>query len=159
MTEGPGSSAQRVQSTLRALGFDCEVVELAQTTRTAAEAAAAIGCQVGQIAKSLVFRGKQSHRPILVIASGPNRVSEANLGELVGEAAERPDADYVRQRTGFAIGGVPPVGHLETLLTFVDEDLLRYEDIWAAAGNPHTVFKLSPSNLVRMTGGQVVAVK
>jgi len=134
-------------------------VELAQTTRTAAEAAAAIGCQVGQIAKSLVFRGKQSQRPILVIASGPNRVSEANLGELVGEAVERPDADYVRQRTGFAIGGVPPVGHLETLLTFVDEDLLRYEDIWAAAGNPHAVFKLSPSDLVRMTGGQVVAVK
>jgi len=134
-------------------------VELAQTTRTAAEAAAAIGCQVGQIAKSLVFRGKQSHRPILVIASGPNRVSEANLGELVGEPIERADADYVRQRTGFAIGGVPPVGHLETLLTFVDEDLLRYEDIWAAAGNPHAVFKLSPSDLVRMTGGQVVAVK
>ena len=159
MSEGLGSSAQRVQSTLQALGFACEVVELAQTTRTAAEAAAAIGCQVGQIAKSLVFRGKQSQRPILVIASGPNRVSEANLGELVGEAVERPDADYVRQRTGFAIGGVPPVGHLETLLTFVDEDLLRYEDIWAAAGNPHAVFKLSPSDLVRMTGGQVVAVK
>lgn len=159
MSEGLGSSAQRVQSTLQALGYACQVVQLAQTTRTAAEAAAAIGCQVGQIAKSLVFRGTRSHQPILVIASGSNRVNEAKLGDLVGEPVERPDADYVRQRTGFAIGGVPPVGHSETLRTIIDKDLLLYEEIWAAAGTPNAVFRLTPADLVRMTGGRVLPIK
>jgi len=159
LSEGLSSSAQKVQDALRALGFVCQIVEFAQTTRSASDAAQAIGCQVGQIAKSLVFRGKQSQEPILVIASGSNRVNEARLGELVGEPIERPGADYVRQRTGFVIGGVPPVGHSEAVRSFIDEDLLQYEEIWAAAGTPNAVFRLTPAALVRMAGGRVVPIK
>ena len=117
------SSAQKVQDVLRALGFQFEVVELPASTRSAAEAANSVGCQVGQIAKSLVFKTKHTQRPVLVIASGANRVDEAKIGELAGEPIEKADADFVREHTGFVIGGVPPVGHLELLLTFIDEDL------------------------------------
>lgn len=153
------SSAQKVQDTLKALGFSYQVIELPQTTRSAAEAAQAIGCRVEQIAKSLIFKGKYSQRPILIIASGPNRVNEARMSAYLSEPIERADADFVRQRTGFVIGGVPPVGHLEPLATFIDEDLLQYDEIWAAAGHPHAVFKLTPADLVKMTGGRVVAIK
>jgi len=152
-------SAQKVQDALKALGLDNEVVELPDTTRSAAEAAAAIGCTVAQIAKSLIFRSKNSGKAVLVIASGVNRVNEKRLAELAGERIERADADFVRQKTGFVIGGVPPVGHLERLETFIDQDLLKYQEIWAAAGNPNAVFKLAPSELVRMTGGQVMSIQ
>lgn len=152
-------SAQKVQDTLKALGFSYQVIELPQTTRSAAEAAQAIGCRVEQIAKSLIFKGKYSQRPILIIASGPNRVNEARMSAYLSEPIERADADFVRQRTGFVIGGVPPVGHLEPLATFIDEDLLQYDEIWAAAGHPHAVFKLTPADLVKMTSGRVVAIK
>lgn len=159
MADELSASARRVQETLQELGFRYQVVELPRTTRTSAEAAEAIGCQVAQIAKSLVFRGKHSHKPILVIASGSNRVDEVRLAELVGEPVERPEAEFVRQQTGFVIGGVPPVGHLRRLETFVDEDLLLHREIWAAAGNPFAVFRLSPTDLAAMTGGRVVSVK
>lgn len=153
------TSGQRVQDALRALGLPCRVVELPQSTRTSAEAAKAVGCSVEQIAKSLVFRGAHTGRAILVIASGSNRVSERKMAELISEPVEKADAAFVRQRTGFAIGGVPPIGHLERLETFVDEDLLKYKEIWAAAGNPNAVFRLTPEELVRMTGGRTVSVK
>lgn len=159
MSDTLSPSAQRVQDALCRMGLPSQVVELPQTTRTAAEAAAAIGCRVEQIAKSLVFRGRQSQKPVLVIASGVNRVNEKRVGELLGERIERADPDFVRARTGFVIGGVPPVGHLERLATFIDEDLLQYGEIWAAAGNPNAVFRLVPSDLSRMTDGQVVSVK
>lgn len=152
-------SAQKVQRALNTLGLTLEVVELPASTRTAPEAAAAIGCTVGQIVKSLVFKAKRSERPVLVIASGANRVSEKKLETLIGEPLGKADADFVRQRTGFVIGGVPPLGHLEPLLTFIDEDLLQYEEIWAAAGTPNAVFKLAPKDLMRMTEGQVGDVK
>ena len=152
------SSAQKVQDALRAAGFRVQVVELPASTRSAAEAAHAVGCQIGQIAKSLVFRARNTQRPVLVIASGANRVDEAKIGELAGEPIEKADADFVREHTGFVIGGVPPVGHLETLMTFIDEDLLLYKEIWAAAGTPHAVFCLSPQDLVKLTGGQVVNI-
>jgi len=152
-------SAQRFQDTLRSLGFQHAVLELPQTTRSAAEAAEAAGCQVGQSAKSLVFRGKQSGKPLLVIASGSNRVNEKHMAELVGEPIERATPDFVRERTGFAIGGIPPVGHTESLATYLDEDLFRFPEIWAAAGNPNAVFKLAPSDLEAMTGGRVAQVK
>jgi len=152
-------SARRVQAALAALGAPYQVVELPQSTRTAVDAARSIGCQVGQIAKSLVFKGKQTQRPILVIASGANRVDEARLAEVVSEPVEKGDADFVRQRTGFAIGGIPPVGHLEPLETLIDEDLLRYEEVWAAAGTPNAVFRLTPPDLVRLTGGRVISLK
>jgi prolyl-tRNA editing enzyme YbaK/EbsC (Cys-tRNA(Pro) deacylase) len=144
---------------LRAGGFANQVEELPATTRTSAEAAQAIGCQVAQIAKSVVFKGKHTQKPVLVIASGANRVNEKKMAQLVSEPIEKPDADYVRQRTGFVIGGVAPVGHAEPLDIYIDEDLLRFERIWAAAGTPHAIFGLTPEELVRMTGGRVVSVK
>jgi prolyl-tRNA editing enzyme YbaK/EbsC (Cys-tRNA(Pro) deacylase) len=151
-------SAQKVQAALDALGLSLQVVALPASTRTAAEAAAAVGCQVGQIAKSIVFRTGSSDRPVLVIASGSNRVNESNIAALLAEPLGKADADFVRRRTGFVIGGVPPLGHAEPLETFVDEDLLQYEEIWAAAGTPHAVFRLTPGDLVRMAGGRVVKI-
>ena len=159
MVDTLSPSVQKVQDTIKNLGFSIEVVELEATTRTSAEAAQAVGCKVEQIAKSLVFQTGVSHRPILVIASGLNRVNEKKMGELISEPIGKADADFVRRHTGFAIGGVPPVGHLEKLEIFIDEDLLRYQEIWAAAGSPHAVFKLTPSDLVKMTGGRVTSVK
>jgi len=153
------SSARKVQEALNALGMSLEVVELPASTRTAPEAAQAVGCQVGQIVKSLVFKAKRSERPILVIASGANRVDERKIEALIGEPLGKADADFVRQQTGFVIGGVPPLGHSQPLETFIDEDLLQYEYVWAAAGTPHAVFKLNPGDLVRMTGGRVMEIK
>ena len=152
-------SAQKVQDALKALGLSMEVSELQASTRTAAEAARAVGCRVEQIAKSIVFRGKKTERPILVIAGGSNRVNEKAIEGYVSEPLGKADAEFVRQKTGYVIGGVPPVGHLERLETFVDEDLLQFEEIWAAAGTPTAVFRLNPSELVRMTGGRVVSIK
>src|SRR5262245_15554813 len=115
-------SAKKIQETLQKQGFACEVVELPGSTRTAQDAAKAVGCEVAQIVKSLIFRGKDSHQPILVVASGSNRVNEQRLAELISEPVEKPDADFVREKTGFSIGGVPPIGHPEKLRTFIDED-------------------------------------
>lgn len=159
MAEALSSAAQRVQDTLKALGVACQVVELPESTRSAAEAAQAIGCRVEQIVKSLVFRGQSTNRPILAIVSGGNRVDEEKLAVLVAEPVAKADADYVRQRTGYAIGGVPPVGHVESLMCVVDEDLLQHEQIWAAAGTPRAVFRLTPADLQRITDGRVVSVK
>lgn len=152
------ASAQRVQDALRAAGFSNEVVELPDSARTAAEAAAAVGCQVGQIVKSLLFEARPSGRAVLVAASGSHRVDEQAVAAVVGERIARASADFVRERTGFAIGGVPPVGHAQPVLAVVDEALLGYERIWAAAGHPHAVFALTPGELVRMTGGTVARI-
>ena len=152
------ASAQKVQNILRSMGYSSQVVELSDSTRTAQEAAQAIGCQVAQIVKSLVFTTSTTHKPILVVASGSNRVNEKHLGTLVGEPIKKASADFVRQHTGFAVGGVAPVGHPEPLLTFVDEDLFQYDHIWAAAGTPFTVFQLTPQELQQMTNGQVVSI-
>jgi Cys-tRNA(Pro) deacylase len=153
------SGAQRIQDTLDALGFPCQVIEFAHATRSAAEAAEAIGCRLEQIVKSLVFKGKHSGRPILVVVSGSNRVNERRLSQLASESVEKASADFVRQRTGFAVGGVSPVGLREPLETFVDEDLMTLGEVWAAAGTPNAVFQLTPADLVEMTGGRVVAIK
>ena len=152
------AAAQRVQDALKAMGVACQVVELPESTRSAAEAAQAIGCRVEQIVKSLVFRGQSTNRPILAVVSGGNRVDEEKLAVLVAEPVAKADAEYVRQRTGYAIGGVPPVGHVESLVCVVDEDLLQYEQIWAAAGTPRAVFRLTPADLQRITDGRVVSV-
>lgn len=151
-------SAQRVQDTLTALGFTNQVVELPASTRTSAEAAA-VGCTVGQIAKSLIFQGSESGQAVLVIASGANRVDEKKLSARLGEKLQKPDAEFVRSETGFVIGGVPPVGHTRPLTTLIDQDLWQYEEIWAAAGHPNAVFKLTPDELLKMTGGPVLAVR
>jgi prolyl-tRNA editing enzyme YbaK/EbsC (Cys-tRNA(Pro) deacylase) len=152
------ASAQRVQDALMKLGLTLQVVELPESTRSAAEAAAAIGCTVGQIAKSLIFKTKGIECPIMVIASGINRVDEKKVTALVGEKIIKADADFVRLRTGFAIGGVPPVGHTEKIITFIDEDLLAFDEIWAAAGTPNAVFQLTGDDLIRATGGKVAEV-
>ena len=159
MKDDLSGSARKVQEALNALGMSLQVVELPNSTRTAVEAAQAVGCQVGQIVKSLVFKAKRSERPILVIASGQNRVDEKRIEALIGEPLGKADADFVRQHTGFVIGGVPPVGHLEKLVTFIDQDLLGFDELWAAAGTPHAVFRTQPEELVRMTGAQVAAIK
>lgn len=153
-------SAQKVQDLLNERGFShLEVQELSQSTRTAQEAADAVGCTVGQIVKSLIFRGASSQKPYLLLVSGLNRVDVHGVEERLGEKLEKPDADYVRQVTGFAIGGVPPFGHSTPLSAVIDPDLLQYPKVFAAAGTPNAIFGLSPNELVDITGGQTIAVK
>ena len=152
-------SAQKIQDALTAQGFTNTVIEHEQTTRTAKEAAQAIGCTVGQIVKSLIFMTRESRRPVLILVSGPNRVNELKMAELIGEALERATPDFVQDVTGFAIGGVSPVGNRTPLVTFIDQDLLKYTEIWAAAGTPHAVFKLTPQEMLQMTGGKIVPVQ
>jgi prolyl-tRNA editing enzyme YbaK/EbsC (Cys-tRNA(Pro) deacylase) len=159
MSKNLSASARKVQEALEAQGVACRVVEMKATTRSAKEAAEAVGCQVGQIAKSIIFKGKDTQQPILVIASGPNRVNEKKISRLIAEPLLKADADFVREHTGFVIGGVPPFGHRSLLKTFIDEDLLKFEEIWAAAGTPHAVFKLTPQDLKKITAGQVVCIK
>lgn len=152
-------SAQRVQNTLRDLGYANSVVELPDSTRTAQEAADAIGCEVAQIAKSILFRQMKSGRPLLVVTSGVNRVNEKLISSIIEDELGKADADFVREQTGFVIGGVAPLGHPQAIETIVDEDLLLFRTIWAAAGHPKSVFELTPDELVQMTGGQVMTVK
>jgi prolyl-tRNA editing enzyme YbaK/EbsC (Cys-tRNA(Pro) deacylase) len=152
-------SAQRVQNELRRCGSSAQVRQVEHSTRSAAEAAEAVGCDLGQIAKSLVFRGVDSRAPILVITSGANRVDEAALGGRIGQAIERAEAEFVRQATGFGIGGIPPFGHPNPLTTYFDEDLLRYPSIWAAAGTPNALFEIDPAELCRLCQATAVRVK
>lgn len=152
------ASARKVQDTLEALGLKLEVIELPTSTRTAVEAAQAVGCQLGQIVKSVVFKAKRSGKPILVLASGANRVNEMRIEELIAEPLGKADADFIRKQTGFTIGGVPPVGHRQQLETFIDQDLMQYKEIWAAAGTPNAVFGLSPGDLVKMTKGKITQI-
>ncbi len=153
------ASVRRVQAVLDGLGLNRRVQEMEQTTRSAQDAARAVRCAVGQIAKSLVFMGATSRRAFLVIASGANRVNEAALAAILGEPVLKADPEFVRAQAGYAIGGVPPVGHAHPLVVFIDEDLLQYTCIWAAAGSPQAVFHLTPEELQRITGGRVICVK
>ena len=152
-------TAQKVQDFLRGLGPQYIVIEHAESTRTAQEAADRVGCRLGQIVKSLVFKSLPSNRGILVLTSGSNRVDEGKISQYVGEAIGRADPDFVRSMTGFAIGGVPPVGLAQPLVTYIDEDLIQYTSVWAAAGTPKAVFEVEPSNLVKITGGKIVRVR
>ena len=156
MSEALSSSAQRVQDFLKAQDCAFQVRELDDSTRTAQAAADALECTVGQIAKSLVFVDQATGDPILVIASGSNRVDVKKIEEATGLVLEKADGKWVKKIVGFAIGGVPPVGHLQPLRTFLDPDLRQYDVIWAAAGTPHAVFALTPAELERVTNGTVV---
>jgi prolyl-tRNA editing enzyme YbaK/EbsC (Cys-tRNA(Pro) deacylase) len=158
MNEELPKSVHRVQQALTDAGITARVVELPQSTRTAPAAAAAIGCKVEQIAKSLIFRCTGSDLPVLVIASGTNRVDERLVSAHLNAEIAKADAEFVRNATGFAIGGVPPLGHVAPLRTLIDEDLLKLDTIWAAAGTPHAVFSIEPQQLVQATGGQAVTV-
>jgi prolyl-tRNA editing enzyme YbaK/EbsC (Cys-tRNA(Pro) deacylase) len=151
-------SENRLAQTLAGFGMDLVPVTYPESTRTAEDAATAIGCDVAQIAKSLVFQGKSSGKPVLVVASGANRVDEKRIRDLIGEKVGKADAGFVRAKTGFAIGGVPPVGHAEAPICVLDEDLRRHDVIWAAAGTPRTVFQLTPDQLARITEGRWAAV-
>lgn len=153
------SSALVVQAALEAHGLTCHVVELPTSTRTAQDAAQAIGTTVAQIVKSIVFKGQQSQQALLVLASGVNRVSEERLAALAGETIQKADADFVRKQTGFVIGGVPPLGHSQPLRTWIDEDLLQFSEVWAAAGNPHAVFCVNPLDLVQKIGAVPAIIK
>jgi prolyl-tRNA editing enzyme YbaK/EbsC (Cys-tRNA(Pro) deacylase) len=151
-------AARRVQAAIDAKSLGGRVRHMPQSTRTAEEAAAACGCAVGQIVKSLVFRGATSGKPYLLLVSGANRVNEKAVADRIGEALKRPDADYVRGVTGFAIGGIPPLGHDTPLETYMDEALLAFDQVWAAAGAADAVFPAAPARLAEATGARVVAV-
>jgi prolyl-tRNA editing enzyme YbaK/EbsC (Cys-tRNA(Pro) deacylase) len=152
-------SAQSVQDVLSQKGLEAKVVELPASTRTAEEASKAIGCQVAQIVKSLIFRTKQTHRAILVLASGINRVNEKSIAEQIQEEVVKADADFTREVTGFAIGGIPPIGHKQKIETLIDKDLLKYPEVWAAAGTPNAVFCLDSALLTELTEGKLISIK
>lgn len=161
MSQDPASAhpaVARVRAALAEQGLAAAIVSLPDAARTARAAAQAIGCAVGQIANSLVFRGERSGEALLVMTSGAHRVDPARVAALVGEPIAKADAAFVREATGFAIGGVAPVGHVRRLRTLVDRNLLQHAEIWAAGGHPHTVFRLTPDELVRLTGGSVAEV-
>ncbi len=153
------TSAQKIQDLLNSIGLNYTVIEHAESTRTAQEAADRAGCELGQIVKSLIFRGKVSGKPILVLTSGSNRVDEKRISGYAGETISRADADFVRAITGYAIGGVPPIGHAEKMETYLDEDLQQYLVVWAAAGTPNAIFELTPTDLQKITGGTNLRVK
>ena len=153
------AGVRKVREALARRGLSPELVELGKTARSAGEAADALGVRVEQIVKSLVFRGTRTDRPVLVLAGGANRVNENRISRLLSEPVEMADAAYVREKTGFAIGGVPPVAHAERPEAFVDEDLLLESEVWAATEHTHVVFGLEPAELVRLTGARVVAVR
>ncbi len=159
MTSQLKDSAQQVQNKLIELGYTNKVIELPDSTRTAQEAADTIGCEVAHIAKSIIFRLKNNDKPLLVIASGVNRINEKQINTHLNDNLGKADADFVREHTGFVIGGVPPLGHIESIITLIDEDLLQFKKIWAAAGHPRAVFQLTPEELVQMTKGRVICVK
>jgi len=160
LTPPPATSSRaRVEQALRSLGMPADIVEFTESTRTSAEAAAAIGCEVAQIAKSVVFRGRSSDACIVVIASGADRIDEKKLAAELGEKVRRADADFVRERTGFAIGGVSPVGHTGEVTVLVERALWSLDPIWAAAGTPNTVFRLSADDLHHIPGIRVVDVR
>ena len=152
------SSAARVAEALIRLGITTEVREMPASTRSATEAAAAVGCDVAMIVKSLVFRSVDADEAILVLVSGGDRVDEVRLADVVGQAVQRADASFVRERTGYAIGGVPPLGHERPVATYMDEGLLAHDVVWAAAGTPNAVFSVAPHELARATEAEVVSV-
>jgi prolyl-tRNA editing enzyme YbaK/EbsC (Cys-tRNA(Pro) deacylase) len=147
-------SVERVAEALRGLGVSSPIVAVPESTRTAAEAAAVVGCSVAQIAKSIVLRAKHSDSAVVVVTSGVNRVDERALAVLLGEPVGKADADFVRAKTGFAIGGVAPIAHLEPVRLFFDEALLEFETVWAAAGSPFAIFGIAPQELLRITGAR-----
>lgn len=152
-------SVVRVRDILAQKGLTFEIKQFAQSTRTANEAASAIGCEVEQIMKSLLFRTVQTNQPVLILASGKNRVNEKAIEALMGETIVKADAEFTREITGFAIGGIPPLSNDKISAIFIDEDLLKYETLWAAAGTPYAVFSLSSLDISKITKGKVISIK
>lgn len=148
-------SLKRVRAALETAGLSTEIRQTEETTRTAQQAADAVGCHVDQIAKSIIFRGETSGQAVLFITAGGNRVDSAKASELAGEPLGKADAALIRAQTGFAIGGVSPLGHLNPIRAFLDSRLMEFESVWAAAGTPNHVFSISPPDLQRQTSAQV----
>ena len=142
----------------RACGIDADVRVMDDSTRTAEDAARACGCTVDRIVKSLVFQGKTSGKPYLLLVSGPNRVNEKGVAAIIGEELNRPDADFVREMTGYSIGGIPPLAHETRMATYMDQDLLAFDTVWAAAGTPKAVFEVGPAQLKDAAGADVIDV-
>ena len=159
MSEILKNGSKRIQDVLHDHNLGLKVIEFKELTRTSQEAASTIGCEVGQIAKTLIFKGKTTGKPICIIASGKNRVDEKKIEQLVGEEIEKPDAEYVLKHTSFVIGGVPPIGFKFDIKPLIDEDLMAYQEIWAAAGTPFSVFRLSPNDLLLITQGRIVNIR
>ena len=151
MKQSSSSAGMRVHDTLAGAGLSIEVVEFEKSTRSAQDAAIAIGCSVGQIVKSLIFKRRDTAEPVLLLVSGANNVSERALQRVAEGPLEKADANYVTERTGFVVGGVAPVGHKEPITTFIDEDLFAHAEVWAAAGAPNTVFRIGPLDLEKVT--------
>jgi prolyl-tRNA editing enzyme YbaK/EbsC (Cys-tRNA(Pro) deacylase) len=158
MSDKLPKSAQKVADRAAALGLNVRIVAMPASTRSAEEAAAACGCQIGRIVKSLVFRGRTSCRPLLILVSGDNRVDVKLVADVIGEAIERPDAAWVRAETGYAIGGIPPFGHDRPLATFMDRDLIAHATVWAAAGTPDSVMEVDVDQLASATGARIIDV-
>jgi len=159
MSKTLAKSARSVQDVLTNKGLECKVIELSSSTRSALDAALAIGCEISQIVKSLIFKTKSTSKPVLILASGPNRIDEKLIKSYVGEKIIKADADFAREVTGFAIGGIPPIGHKQKIeLIFIDKDLLKFDSIWAAAGTPNAVFNLRGEDLLTITNGKLVTV-
>lgn len=159
MNQQLAKSAQSVQKALDKAGLTCTVVQLPSSTRTANDAAMSIGCDISQIVKSLIFKTKNTDKPILVLTAGSNRVNEKQIAFHAGEDIVKADADFTKEITGFAIGGIPPIGHKNMIdLIYIDQDLLTFEEIWAAAGTPNAVFCMKSKNLVDITNGKVIQI-
>lgn len=159
MTKDLKHSSHRIHTLLQDYHFEIKVIEFKQLTRTSQETAELIGCEVGQIAKTLIFKSKKTHQPICVILSGKNRLDEMKIVEHLGEEIEKPDADFIIEHTKFAIGGIPPLGYPLKNKPLIDEDLMTYEEIWAAAGTPYAVFRIAPHDLLKITEARVVPVR
>ncbi len=157
-TPAGNTMSQKFIDYLKSQNLSFDIKTFSKSTRTSADAAATLGCQLGQIAKSIIFQ-TADHQPILIIASGSNRVNEAKLEKILNKKISKADATLVRQHTGYTIGGVPPFGFPQLIKTFIDHDLLQYSVVWSAAGDPHSIFPLSPIDLVRVTRGIIVCVK
>ncbi len=152
-------TVRRVQSSLERFGLGLKILELPRSTRTAREAARALGCDPGCIVKSIVFRGERTGKAYLVETSGVNRVDPGRLANLAGEPVEIAPPGFVEERTGFPVGGVAPVGHRQALETFLDEDLFKHAALWAAAGSDNTMFSLTPAQLQMITRGKTARIK
>ena len=156
--QATGTANKRFVAAAEARGMTVNVVVHERSSRTAEDAAEACGCDVAQIVKSLVFRGQTTGEPLLLLVSGANRVNETGVAAVIGEKMQRPDADFVRSVTGFAIGGIPPIGHTQKMKTYIDVDLLAYTQVWAAAGTPNSVFACDPKELARVAGAETVSM-
>lgn len=160
MTLKLAKSAISVQKALDKLGLECKVLELPNSTRTALDAASSIGCELSQIVKSLIFTTKNSKKPVLVLASGPNQVDIKTIEDCTCESITKADADFVREVTGFAIGGIPPVGHKNAIdFVYIDQDLMALDEVWAAAGTPNAVFCIKSQDLLKATDGKLINIK